>query len=86
MRSADERGFRNRATQLMAANETVIIKRHGVPIGFFVPTAARGRQAGREALDRLGELVEDLLEQTGLDEDSLVREVEAAGPCTDAPS
>lgn len=85
MQSVGVREFRNSATQLMAANETLIIKRHGVPIGFFVPIVARDRRAGREALGRLGELVEDVLEQTGLDEDVLVREVEEADIGIDAP-
>ena len=84
--SVGVREFRNRATQMMAANETVIIERHGVPIGFFVPIAARDRRAGREALGRLGELVDDLLQQTDLDEDSLVREIEATDLGISAPS
>lgn len=84
MRSVGVREFRDRATQMMAANETLIIERHGVPIGFFVPIAARDRRAGREALGRLGHLVEDLLEQTGIDEDDLVREVEGTNPGVNA--
>ena len=63
---------------MMAAKETLIIERHGVPIGFFVPVAARDRRAGREALGQLGEVIEDLLEKTGLDEDGLVRDIESA--------
>ena len=85
MRSVGIREFRDGATQMMAANETLIIERHGVPIGFFVPIVARDRRAGREALGELGELVEDVLNQTGLDEDDLVREVEDADIGIDAP-
>lgn len=77
-------GVRDRATQLMTANETSVIERHGAPIGFFVPIVARDRSAGREALVRLGEVVTDLLDQTGLDEDDLVREVEEADIGIDA--
>ena len=86
MHSVGIREFRDRATQMMAANETLIIERHGVPIGFFVPIVARDRRAGREALGQLGELVEDVLEQTGLDEDDLVREIEDADIGIDATS
>ena len=85
MHSVGIREFRDRATQLMAANETLIIERRGVPIGFFVPIVARDRRAGREALGRLGEVVEDVLEQTGLDECDLVREVEETDIGIDAP-
>ena len=85
MRSVGVREFRDRATQLMTANETLVIERHGDPIGFFVPIVARDRQAGREALGQLGELVEDVLNQTGLDEDDLVREVKEADIGMDTP-
>lgn len=62
----------------MSAGETLVIERHGKPIGFFVPVVARDRKAGREALDRLGETVAKVLEETGLTEDELVAEI--AGP------
>lgn len=75
MRSVGVREFRDQATSMMGSGETLVIERHGVPIGFFVPVSANDRGVGREALGRLGELVEDLLEQTGVDEEVLVREV-----------
>jgi antitoxin (DNA-binding transcriptional repressor) of toxin-antitoxin stability system len=59
----------------MAAGETLVIERHGEPIGFFVPISAKDRRAGREALGRLGALVEDVLKRTGIDEDALAQEV-----------
>lgn len=75
MRSVGVREFRDQATSMMGSGETLVIERHGEPIGFFVPISAKDRGGGREALGRLGNLIEDLLEQTGVDEDELVREV-----------
>lgn len=75
MRSVGVREFRDQATSMMSAGETLIIERHGKPIGFFVPVTATDRRAGREALGRLGDLVEQVLAETGLDEDELVDEV-----------
>lgn len=75
MRSVGVREFRDQATQLMNAGETLVIERHGEPIGFFVPIAAKDRRAGREALGRLGQAVDELLAATGLTEDQLVAEV-----------
>lgn len=75
MRSIGVREFRDQATSMMAAGETLVIERHGEPIGFFVPISAKDRRAGREVLGRLGRLVGDVLTRTGLDEDGLVREV-----------
>jgi antitoxin (DNA-binding transcriptional repressor) of toxin-antitoxin stability system len=60
---------------MMSSGETLVIERHGRPIGFFVPVTAKDRRAGREALGRLGHLVEQVLDETGLDEDALADEV-----------
>ena len=79
MRTVGVRELPDRATRLMLSGETLVIESHGRQIGFFVPIGAKDRRAGREALDRLGGLVRDVLDQTGLDEDGLVREVERAG-------
>ena len=75
MRSVGVREFRDQATSIMASGETLVIERHGEPIGFFVPLAANDRRAGRDALGRLGNLVDDVMARTGLDEDELVHEV-----------
>ena len=75
MKTVGIREFRDQATTLMAGNETLIVERHGTPIGFFVPVVATDRRAGREALGALGAVVEQVLEQTGIDEDTLVREI-----------
>ena len=75
MRSVGVREFRDQATTIMAAGETLVIERHGEPIGFFVPITAKDRRAGRATLGRLGKLVADVMTRTGLDEDDLVHEV-----------
>jgi antitoxin (DNA-binding transcriptional repressor) of toxin-antitoxin stability system len=78
VRSVGVREFRDQATSIMAAGETLVIERHGEPIGFFVPIVAKDRRAGREALGRLGGLVDDIVARTGLGEEDLVREVTRA--------
>jgi len=60
---------------MMGAGETLVIERHGEPIGFFVPLAAKDRRAGRKVLGRLGAAVDALAEATGISEDDLVEEV-----------
>jgi antitoxin (DNA-binding transcriptional repressor) of toxin-antitoxin stability system len=75
MRSVGVREFRDQATSLMGAGETLVIERHGEPIGFFVPITANDRKAGREALGRLGVAVDDLLARAGVDEGALVDDV-----------
>ena len=75
MRAVGVREFRDQATSMMSSGETLVIERHGKPIGFFVPISAKDRRAGREALGRLGAAVGKALEEAGLDEDELVREL-----------
>lgn len=75
MRAVGVREFRDQATSMMAAGETLVIERHGEPIGFFVPITAKDRKAGRKALGRLGRVVDDLLASAGVSEDELVHEV-----------
>ncbi|CAN5398392.1 hypothetical protein BH24ACT9_BH24ACT9_11950 [soil metagenome] len=72
MRRVGIRDFKNQATTLLSGGETLVIERHGTPIGFFVPIVATDRAAGREALGRLGDAVEGMLDRTGLTEDELV--------------
>ena len=78
MRSIGVREFRDQATSILAAGETLVIERHGEPIGFFVPIVATDRPTGREALGRLGKLVEDVIARSGVSEDDLVREISAS--------
>lgn len=75
MRTIGVREFRDQASALLASDETLIIERHGQPIGFYVPVAAKDRRAGRTALGRLATVVDDVMARTGLDEEALVREV-----------
>ena len=75
MRAIGIREFRDQASSILAGGETLVIERHGEPIGFFVPIAAKDRRAGRDALGRLAGIVEDVIARSGLDEDEIVREV-----------
>lgn len=75
MRAVGVREFRDQATSMMGSGETLVIERHGKPIGFFVPVTAKDRKAGRKALGRLGAAVEDLLAKAGVSEDEFADEV-----------
>ena len=75
MRAIGVREFRDQASSILAAGETLVIERHGEPIGFFVPITAKDRRVGRDALGRLAGLVDDVTARSGIDEDELVREV-----------
>lgn len=75
MRRVGIREFTSKATTMLSAGETLVIERHGTPIGFFVPIEAKDRAAGRAALGRLGRAVDALVVQTGIDEAELANEI-----------
>lgn len=75
MRSVGVREFRDQATSMMGSGETLVIERHGEPIGFFVPVSAKDRKAGRKVLGRLGAAVESMVRASDLSEDELVEEI-----------
>ncbi len=71
------REFKTNATTLLASNETIVIERHGTPIGFFVPVAAVDRAASAEAMDRLSTVLAGIAERLGISEDEIADEIEA---------
>lgn len=75
MRHVGVREFKTQATSMLSSGETLVIERHGKPIGFFVPIEAKDRKDGRAALRRLGEAVLEVLDRAGLDEDELAEEL-----------
>ena len=75
MRSVGVREFRDQATSLIASGETIVVERHGEPVGFFVPITAKDRRAGREALGRLGDLLVEVAARSGLKEEDVAQEV-----------
>ena len=80
MRHVGIREFKNQATSMVNSGETLVIERHGKPIGFFVPVVAKDRSAGREALGRLGRAVQDVLDATGVDEEQLANALSGRRP------
>ncbi len=78
MRSVGVREFRDHATKLIGSGETLVIEKHGEPVGFFVPIVAKDRRAGAQTLERLDVIVSEVLEGTGLTEDELVSEIVGA--------
>ncbi len=79
MRHIGVREFKDQATAMLASGETLVIERHGTPVGFFIPIEAKDRAGGRAALTQLGDTVASVLAETGLTEDELVAEVVPQG-------
>lgn len=70
MRKVGIREFRDNATTLLAAGETLLVERHGHPVGYFVPIKQKGAEE-TDAMQRLAEALEQVVNETGLSEDAL---------------
>lgn len=70
MRHVGVREFRDRATQYLSGGEVLVVERHGRPIGFYIPAARRDAEL-RDALKQLEETVEQVIEESGLNEEEL---------------
>lgn len=68
MKNVGVREFRDHATSYLSREEPVAVSKHGQVMGVYVPVK-RDPERAQRALDRLGETVEAMLEQTGLAED-----------------
>ncbi|HEU5267735.1 MAG TPA: hypothetical protein VFU35_13590, partial [Jatrophihabitans sp.] len=72
------RDFKDHATALLASGETLIVERHGTPVGFYVPVQAIDRPSGRAALSRLATALSEAYERAGVSEDEAVAEITRA--------
>lgn len=72
MKQVGIREFKDKATTLLAANETLLVKRHDEPIGLYIPLKTKTRAEKLKILDRLGKTVNKVLDETGMTEDELV--------------
>lgn len=90
MRTVGIRTLKNEATTLLNTNETLVVERHGTPVGVYIPLAAKDRAAQARSLADLGAYLQRFLVEHGLTEDELVQALvepigEEALPTTDAP-
>lgn len=71
MKRVGVREFRDHATHYLGGDEVLAVERHGQPIGFYIPTGASKRENFTQALERLEQTVQRMVERTGLSEDEL---------------
>ncbi len=78
------REFRDHATQYLSGDEVLAVERHGEPIGFYIPTRPSKKESLAQALERLEETVQHVLERTGMSEDELADLFDLKQPLPDA--
>jgi hypothetical protein len=79
LKNVGVREFRDHATSYLSGHDPVAISKHGRVIGFYIPLE-RDEDEVRRAVARLGETVEQVLDQTGLTEDKLAGLVDLRRP------
>jgi hypothetical protein len=84
MRTVGSQTLKNEATTLLPANETLVVERHGTPIGVSIPLAAVDRQARARALAEFGAALQAFLVEHGLTEEELAAAL--AEPLAPEPS
>lgn len=80
MKRVGVRDFRDHATTYLSADEVIAVERHGRTVGFYIPTGSSREADFVQALERLEELVERTLAETGLSEEKLSRLYDVAQP------
>jgi hypothetical protein len=79
MKNVGVREFRDHATSYLSGEEPVAVSKHGSVIGVYIPVK-RDQERVQRALDRLGETVEAILEETGMTEEELAQHFDLRHP------
>ena len=72
MKRVGVRGFKSKATALIDEEEGLVIEKHGKPVGFYIPIPQKDKAKAEEAVARLEETIESVLERTGMTREELV--------------
>jgi antitoxin (DNA-binding transcriptional repressor) of toxin-antitoxin stability system len=70
MKQVGVREFRDHATLYLSSTDPIAVTKNGHTIGIYVPLK-RDQEKINRALDRFGETVNRILEETGMTEDEL---------------
>jgi len=79
MKSVGIREFRDKASQYLASNEAVAVKRHGKLVGFYIPVEQSESVEIEQALRKLNQTVETAIAESGMDEAALARALDLSG-------
>jgi len=72
MKSVGVREFRDHATTYLSGTDPVAVSKHGQVIGFYIPLERDEDEVRRDVV-KLGEAVEQVLQETGMNEEELAR-------------
>jgi aminoglycoside/choline kinase family phosphotransferase len=79
MKSVGIREFRD-TFHYLASSEALAVKRHGKVVGFYIPVQQTDDQEVQRAIERLGEIVESVIAESSLDEETLSHALNLSNP------
>ena len=79
MKSVGIREFRDKASQYLASEEAVAVKRHGKLVGFYIPVSQSEEIEIEQALRKLNQTVEKAIAESGMDEATLASALNLSG-------
>jgi hypothetical protein len=86
MRRAEAQEFCDNACQFVEGDEVITIERDGEPFGYYIPARVVSEPVRKErAFERLGEVVQQILDRTGMTEDELARLFDLSVPLDELP-
>ena len=77
VKSVGVREFREQLATLLLSDEPIAITKHGLTVGYYLPTHHPVSEAEGQALQAAAERLHALLEAKGLDPEVLIREAKA---------
>ena len=77
VKSVGVREFREQLATLLLSDEPIAITKHGLTLGYYLPTHHPVSEAEGHALQAAAERLHTLLEAKGLDPEVLLREAKA---------
>jgi antitoxin (DNA-binding transcriptional repressor) of toxin-antitoxin stability system len=71
MKRVGVREFKDKATSYISKAETVVIEKHGEPVGWYIPIPKKDKAKVKAAMMRLEKTINQTLEKTKLSEEDL---------------
>ena len=80
MKSISIQEFRDKVAYYLESRETICVKHHGKIVGFYVPVKESNETEVQAALTRFSQSVNEVLTQSGWDEEKLSLALDLAQP------
>jgi antitoxin (DNA-binding transcriptional repressor) of toxin-antitoxin stability system len=71
MKRVGVREFKDKATSYISKAETIVIEKHGEPVGWYIPIPKKDKRNVKTAMKQLEETIRQTLKKTKVSEEDL---------------